>query len=213
MWHRRPLFEDRLDAGTRLAAEVARRDLADPVVLALPRGGVPVAHAVARRLQAPLDVVLVAKLGVPTQPELAMGAVGESGIVVEEPTVIEAAHITERVWRTAVAKATDRLAAKAAAWRGGRAPIDVAGRTAVIVDDGIATGSTARAACQVMRARGAAQVIVAVPVAPRATVDRLGSDADDVIVLESPEPFRAIGLFYDDFEQVPDSEVRRLLGR
>jgi putative phosphoribosyl transferase len=182
-------------------------------VLGLPRGGVPVAFEVAQALGAPLDVLVVRKLGVPVQPELAMGAVGEDGVRVLNDDVLRMVRL--RPDQLAAVERTERaeVQRRLALFRGGRARERVAGRVAVVVDDGIATGSTARAACQVARAHGARRVIVAVPVGSAGTLRELSDVADDVVCLLTPATFFAIGEFYDDFSQTTDAEVVALLQR
>ena len=204
-------FRNRSDAGRRLASRLRFLRGEDVVVLGLPRGGVPVAAEVARALGAPLDVILVRKLGVPAQPELGLGAIGESGARVINPDVVRYAHVSEEQIAQVEQKERAELQRRAQRFRGD-APIEpLAGRTAVIVDDGIATGSTARAACQVARALGAAAVVLAVPVAPPSTDQALRGDADEVICLEMPDRFLAIGEWYEDFAQTSDEEVVALL--
>jgi putative phosphoribosyl transferase len=200
-------FRDRRDAGRQLAT--ALEDLRDdrPVVLGLPRGGVPVAAEVASALDAPLDVILVRKLGVPVQPELAMGAIGEDGVRVLNVEVVDAIHADEATIDEVERRERAELAARADRFRSGRPRLDVSGRTVIVVDDGIATGSTARAAIAVARAHGAARVVLAVPVAPPRTCRELAEVADDVVCLQQPEPFLAVGQFYRDFAQTTDAEV------
>jgi predicted phosphoribosyltransferase len=207
------MFADRADAGRRLAALLAARVGGDAIVLGLPRGGVVVAFEIAQRLHMPLDVIVVRKLGVPRQPELAMGALGEGGVRVLDDAVIRAANVGARDIEAVATVEAEVLAARAGRFRAGRRAPDLRGREVVIVDDGLATGSTARAACAVARAAGAARVVLAVPVAPSGTVRTLRSIADDVVVVATPSPFAAIGQFYDDFTQTPDDEVVRLLDR
>jgi putative phosphoribosyl transferase len=211
------LFRNRAEAGELLAAEVGQRLRDVPpgkiVVLGLPRGGVPVAAAVAEALQAPLDVIVVRKLGVPSQPELAMGAIGENGMRVLNGEVLTVTGVRESEVAEVERRERAELERRAALYRANRPPIDLAGKTAVIVDDGIATGSTAAAAAQIARQAGAQRVIIATPVAPPITIRRLATVADDVIALRTPENFFAIGEWYADFSQTSDNEVRRLLGR
>jgi putative phosphoribosyl transferase len=214
-------FRDRSDAGRQLAVrlaeelrgsdqEVARSDL---VVLALPRGGVPVGYEVAVGLTAPLDVILVRKIGLPVQPELAMGAIGEDGVRVVNDEVVRAARVSAAVFAEVEARERRELERRAARFRALRPRVPLAGRTGLIVDDGIATGSTVRAAAEVARALGAARVMVATPVAPESTVARLrhADEVDAVFVLETPPIFRAIGESYDDFTQVAEEQVVELL--
>ncbi|HET9443586.1 MAG TPA: phosphoribosyltransferase, partial [Acidimicrobiales bacterium] len=200
-------FVDRVDAGRRLAAELAHLRGEAMVVLGLPRGGVPVAAEVARALDAPLDVIVVRKLGVPSQPELGMGAIGENGVRILNPEVVGLSGVTERQLEMVEARERAELERRALRYRGGRPRLALEGRTAVVVDDGIATGSTARAACQVARAHGAARVVLAVPVAPPGWAARFAGDADERVAVETPSPFFAIGQFYDDFSQISDQEV------
>ncbi|HET9609084.1 MAG TPA: phosphoribosyltransferase family protein [Acidimicrobiales bacterium] len=207
------LFADRIDAGRRLAERLGHLRDADPVVLALPRGGVPVAYQVAEALDAPLDVIVVRKLGVPFQPELGMGAIGEDGVRIVNPEVVRAARVTDDEIAAVERRERAELERRARRFRGDRPRVPLEGRTAIVVDDGIATGSTARAACQVARAHGAARVVLAVPVAPPGWTDRLGDDADDLVCLETPEQFWAIGQWYGDFTQTSDGEVVDLLER
>jgi putative phosphoribosyl transferase len=204
-------FLDRADAGRRLAGVLTEVCDADAVVLGLPRGGIPVGYEIARALGVPLDVVLVRKVGLPVQPELAMGAIGEDGIRLINTEVVQAEHVSQQEFAEVEQRERAELRRRAERYRLDRPRAAVAGRTAIVVDDGIATGSTARAACEVARAHGAARVILAVPVAPRATVAMLGQVADQVVCLESPEPFYAIGQWYQDFSQTSDAEVVRLL--
>ena len=204
-------FRNRSDAGRRLANRLQFLSGEDVVVLGLPRGGVPVAAAVARALGAPLDVILVRKLGVPAQPELGLGAIGESGARVINQEVVRYAHVSEAQIAQVEAKERAELQRRAQRFRGDAPHVPLAGRTAVIVDDGIATGSTARAACQVARALGAAAVVLAVPVAPPSADRALRGDADEVICLEMPDRFLAIGEWYEDFAQTSDEEVVALL--
>jgi putative phosphoribosyl transferase len=204
-------FLDRADAGRRLAGALTEVRGADAIVLGLPRGGIPVAYQIARALGAPLDVILVRKVGLPAQPELAMGAIGEDGVRLVNTEVVDAEHVSEREFAEVEHRERAELHRRAERYRLDRPRAVVAGRTAIVVDDGIATGSTARAACQVARAHGAARVILAVPVAPRSTVAALNHVADQVVCLESPEPFYAIGQWYQDFSQTSDAEVVRLL--
>jgi putative phosphoribosyl transferase len=204
-------FRDRVDAGRQLAARVRSFAGPDLVVLGIPRGGVPVAAEVARALGAPLDVVVVRKLGVPMQPELAMGAIGEGDVRVLNDEVLRLARISATELAQVEARERDELARRARRFRGERPPTPLAGRTAMIVDDGIATGSTASAACRVLRAQGAARVVLAVPVAAPTVADALAAVADEVVCLELPVHLRSVGEWYADFSQTSDEEVVRLL--
>jgi len=209
------LFTDRADAGRGLARELAFLRGSDVVVLGLPRGGVPVAYEVARELGAPLDVIVVRKLGVPFQPELAMGAIGEGGVRIINHEVVHGSLIAPDELAVAEQRERQELERQARQFRAGRSRVDIAGKTAVVVDDGIATGSTARAACEVARGQGAARVMFAAPVgAPRsaqALVHRRG--CDEVILLRTPASFRSVGQWYADFTPVPDTDVTALLQR
>jgi putative phosphoribosyl transferase len=211
------IFRDRAEAGALLATEVVRRRAGQPreevVVLGLPRGGVPVAAAVARAIDAPLDVIVVRKLGVPYQPELAMGAIGEDGARVLNDQVLAVAGVRAKDLAEVERRERIELERRARAYRGDRPPINLVGKTAIVVDDGIATGSTVAAACQIARQRGAARVVVATPVAPPSSIHRLAEVADDVIALITPEDFFAIGEWYLDFSPTSDDEVRQLLQR
>lgn len=184
-----------------------------PLVAALPRGGVPVGFEVSRVLGCDLDVLVVRKVGVPFQPELAMGAVGERGVVIENREVMRAAHISERVFEAVVAAETAELEARVGIYREVAEPIDPAGRTVIITDDGLATGSSALAAIDVARAGGALAVWVAVPVAPADSIRRVEAAADRLIVLHRPHRFMAVGAWYRDFSQTSNDEVRDLLRR
>jgi len=207
------MFRDRIEAGKQLAEHLLHLENRDVVVLGLPRGGVPVAHQVARALDAPLDVIVVRKLGVPHQPELAMGAIGEEGVRIVDWDIVAMAGVSREELAAVEYRERVELDRRARLFRGGRSRISLEGRVAVIVDDGIATGSTARAAAQVARKLGAARVVVATPVAPRQVKARLGRDADEVIVVETPDPFYAIGQFYVDFSQTADADVTAILER
>ena len=204
-------FRDRADAGRRLAARLRDVSLDNVVVLALPRGGVPVAAEVARALDAPLDIIVVRKLGVPDQPELAMGAIGEGGVRLVDERVVAMARVGSEQIAAVEVRERAELARRAAQFRGVRPRVPLRERTALLVDDGIATGSTMRAACAVARAMGARRVVAATPVAPTDAIASLHEVADDVIAVESPRRFFAIGEFYDDFTQTTDAEVVQLL--
>ncbi len=199
-------FANRTDAGRRLATRLAGLRGASVVVLALPRGGLPVAAPVAVALGAPLDVLPVRKLGVPWQPELAMGAIAEGGVQVVEDDVVHRAGLTGRTIEDAAEHERPALG-RAAAYREGRAPVPLEGSTVVIVDDGLATGSTARAACIAARARGASRVVLAVPVAPPHWALPMHDVADECVALHVPSDFHAVGQAYDDFSPVTDAEA------
>lgn len=203
-------FRDRVDAGRRLAKRLAGLRGQDVVVLGLPRGGVPVAFEVAKALDAPLDVIVVRKLGVPFQPELAMGAIGEGNARVFDGRVISLTGVTEADLQAVERRERGLLEARVARYRQRRMRADLNGRTAIIVDDGIATGSTARVACQIARELGAARVILAAPVAPTRVLASL-TEPDDVFCLVSARDFQAVGHHYSDFSPVADEEVVQLL--
>jgi putative phosphoribosyl transferase len=207
------LFRDRRDAGQRLAARLEYLRSEHPIVLGLPRGGVPVAFQVARALDAPLDVIVVRKLGVPFQPELGMGAIGEDGARVLNDDVIRLAGIKPDDIAKVEARERAEVERRARRFRGERPMLSLEGRTVIIVDDGIATGGTARAALKVARVHGANRVVLAVPVAPPDTVRELVADADEVVCLETPAAFSAIGAWYADFSQTPDEQVTALLAK
>lgn len=200
-------FRDRRDAGRQLAARLGHLKGTGVVVLGLPRGGVPVAAEVAEALAAPLDVCLVRKLGVPSQPELGMGAIGEGGVRVINDDVMRTARVAPDDLARVEAREREVLESRARRYRAGREPVGTRGRTVVVVDDGVATGSTARAACRIARAGGAARIVLAVPVAPQDWTARLGEDADELVCPHTPWDFYAIGQFYDDFSQTDDDEV------
>jgi putative phosphoribosyl transferase len=206
-------FGNREDAGRQLAARLAYLRNQPVVVLGLPRGGVPVAYQVAKALHAPLDVIVVRKLGVPFQPELGMGAVGEAGVRILNGDVLSFAGISADQLARVEERERAEVARRASRYRNGRPRIPLDGKIAVVVDDGVATGSTARAACGIARALGAARVVLAVPVAPVDWHDRLGADADELVCVATPEPFYAIGQFYADFSPTSDDEVVRCLTR
>jgi putative phosphoribosyl transferase len=208
-------FRDRFDAGRRLAErlrdEYGGRD--DVVVLALPRGGVPVGYELARVLGAPLDVFLVRKLGVPGHEELALGAIAGGGVRVLNDDVVTAVGLSEdEVARLAVAEQKE-LERREQQYRNGREPIEFENRTAILVDDGLATGASMRAAALAVRRHHPKKVVIAVPVAAQRTCDELRSEVDEVVCATTPEPFLAVGYWYEDFTQTTDDEVRELLTR
>jgi putative phosphoribosyl transferase len=205
------MFQDRRDAGRAVARAVAALgDLGDAVVLALPRGGVPVAYEVARACSLPLDVLLVRKLGAPHQRELAVGAVASGGVVVLNPEIVSGLHITEPMLQSAIAGEQAQIERQERIYRLSRPAQPINNRTVILVDDGLATGATMRAAIQAVRPR-ASRVIVAVPVGPPSLCEELAEEADRVVCVETPEPLEAVGLYYRDFEQTTDDEVRALL--
>ncbi len=208
-------FRNRSDAGRQLAKALAGYKDQQPVILALPRGGVPVAAQVAAALNAPLDLILVRKIGVPFQPELAMGAVVDGGtpIVVRNEDVIRLAGIDESEFKAVCDDELAEIERRRRRYLGNRKHVDVSGRTAIVIDDGIATGATTRAALRATRVREPKRLVLAVPVAPTDSLSELRHDADDVVCLEDHEPFGAIGVYYADFSQVPDEEVIELLKR
>lgn len=207
-------YHDRTEAGRRLAR--ALREYAgrpDLLVLALPRGGVPVGAEIAQALQAPLDVFIVRKLGVPAHPELAMGAIASGGVRVIDRAVMEQFGVTEAELAAVAAVEGQELERRERLYREGRPSPDVAGRTVILVDDGLATGATMAAAATALRARQPASLIVAVPIAPPETCEAIRVLVDDIICPVTPEPFVAVGLWYDDFSETTDEEVRELLAR
>lgn len=206
-------FADRTEAGRRLAPLLAHLRGGDVVVVGLPRGGVPVAEEIAAALGAPLDVIVVRKLGVPFQPELGMGAIGEDGVRVLNPDVVRLARVGDEELAAVEARERLELERRAQRFRAGHPRVPLAGRTVVVVDDGIATGSTAKAACEVARAEGARRVVLAVPVAPPDWTSRLGDAADEYVCVATPDPFYAVGQFYRDFSQTTDAEVVACLRR
>ena len=210
----RGIFDDRADAGRRLAARLAHfggRD--DVVVLALPRGGVPVGYEVARSLGAPLDVLVVRKLGVPGFEELAMGAVAGGGVRVLDDELVRSLRIPDRLVERVTERERAEVERRERAYRGGRPAPGLRGKTVILVDDGIATGSTVRAAVAALRHSSPARIVVAAPVAPPSTCEMLRRVADEVVCVETPEPFSAISLWYRSFPQTSDDEVREYLGR
>ncbi len=208
-------FKDRSDAGRKLAKALASYKDQQPVMLALPRGGVPVAAEVAAVLNAPLDLILVRKIGVPFQPELAMGAVVDGGapIIVRNEDVIRLAGIDESEFKAICDSELAEIERRRQRYLGGRERVEVSGRTAIVIDDGVATGATTRVALRATRMRNPKRLVLAVPVAPTDTLAALRSDADDVVCLEDHEFFGAIGVYYADFSQVSDAEVIELLKR
>jgi putative phosphoribosyl transferase len=205
-------FADRAEAGRRLAerlGEYAGRD--DVVVLGLPRGGVPVAAEVARALGVPLDVFLVRKLGVPGREELAFGAIALGGARVLNGDVLAALRIDDETIEDVARREQAELERRAEAYRGSTEPPDVRGRTAILVDDGLATGASMRAAVEAVRGLGPDRVVVAVPAAARETCSRLGEHVDEIVCLLTPEPFFAVGMWYRDFSETSDDDVRAAL--
>jgi predicted phosphoribosyltransferase len=205
-------FADRRDGGRLLAQRLGRyAHRRDVVVLGLPRGGMPVAAEVASALGAPLDVFVVRKLGVPGHEELAMGAIASGGVRVLNDDVVDAVGIPEREIDAVAARELETLEAREHAYRGDRDPVELRGRTAILVDDGLATGATMRAAIRALKGLGAAAIVVAVPTAPRETCEALRGEVDDVVCATTPEPFTAVGLWYRDFAPVSDDQVSELL--
>jgi putative phosphoribosyl transferase len=209
------LFTDRADAGKKLAKRLLHLKDEKPVVLALPRGGVPVAFEVAKALAAPLDLVLVRKIGVPFQEEYALGAIADGGepeLVIDED-IRRSLNISEDYVAQAKAEALEEIERRRRVYLGNRAPVEIAGHTAIIVDDGIATGATMLAALRAVRRRNPARLVLAVPVAPPDSLWRLRAEADETICLHEPEYFSAVGQFYQNFGQTQDDEVIALLAK
>lgn len=206
------LFRDRAEAGRHLLSRLgAYQGRPDVLVLGLPRGGIPVAYEVARGLGAPLDVFVVRKLGVPGQEELAMGAIATGGVRIVNRDVVDALHIPPDVVDRAAAEEARELERREQSYRGERPKPQVAGKTVILVDDGLATGSTMRAAVAALRQQGPARIVVAVPVAAPSTCQELRREVDEIVCFATPEPFMAVGRFYDDFAQTTDEEVTGLL--
>jgi len=206
------LFRDRLDAGRRLAEKLSRyAGKSDVVVLALPRGGVPVAAEVARALDAPLDVFLVRKLGFPGQEELAMGAIASGGSRVLNTSLLRRLHVPPETVDAVAMRERRELDRREREYRGSHSPASVRGRTVILVDDGLATGASMHAAVAALRAQEPARIVVAVPVGAPSTCEDLRQIADEIVCAETPEPFAAVGQWYDDFSQTTDEEVRQLL--
>ncbi|MGE0197102.1 MAG: phosphoribosyltransferase, partial [Methylocystis sp.] len=208
-------FYDRTDAGRRLAAALETFKAEDVVVFALPRGGAPVAEPIAMSLNAPLDLVLVRKIGAPFQPELAMGAVADGGdpVVVRNDDVIAMADVSEREFQDACARELGEIERRRRLYLGHRARPEAKGRVAIVVDDGVATGATTRAALRAVRARAPSKLVLAVPVAPPDALDSLAPEVDEIVCLETHRAFGAIGFFYREFRQISDDEVIVILDR
>ena len=206
------IFEDRVDAGEKLAKALVDYSGADAVILAIPRGGVIVGEVVARQLGVPLDVVVPRKIGAPGNPELGLGAIAP-GVRVIDPRMVEMLGVSESYLERQIAAEEEEIERRLGAYRGGRPPADVAGKVAIVVDDGVATGGTAFAALRWAKAQGASTVVLAVPVAPGASIGRLEQEADRVVVLSAPEPFFAVGEWYRRFDQTTDEEVVAALAR
>jgi putative phosphoribosyl transferase len=204
-------FADRREAGVLLGAELAGRDLPDPVVLGLARGGVPVAAEVAAALGAPLDVLVARKIGAPVQPELGIGAIAEGGVAVIDRGTVAALGVGDRELEALAAREQRELERRVRAYRGERPAVPLEGRTAVVVDDGLATGVTAAAGAAAAERRGAARVVIAVPVCAPETAEALGGAVDEVVCLMAPPTFRAVGAYYEDFGQLADEDVTRAL--
>ena len=205
------LFLDRRDAGRRLAERLEHLRETNPVVIGLPRGGVPVAYEVATALDAPLEVAIVRKLGAPFQPEYAIGAIGEEDVVFLNPDVVGILSLSDQELELVMSRERSELERRQRLYRGDRAPLPVRGRTVILVDDGIATGASASAAARILRRRGAARVVLAVPVGPPGAGERFGEELDELICLEAPEDFFAVGPYYEHFGQTSDEEVVHLL--
>lgn len=208
------IFRDRSEAGRALAASLtqyAGRD--DALVLALPRGGVPVGYEIAQALRLPLDVFVVRKLGTPGQPELAMGAIASGGVTVINRDVVDALGIADYMVRQVAETEQQELERRERHYRGDRPPLEAGGKTVILVDDGLATGSSMRAAAAALRRMQAARIVVAVPVAAPATCNQLRAEIDELVCASTPEPFLAVGQWYRDFSQTTDEEVRELLER
>ena len=206
------IFRNRAEAGQQLASRLgkyANRD--DVIVLGVPRGGVPIAFEVATALNLPLDIFVLRKLGVPGHEELAFGAIGSGGVRVLDRQIVEAVGLSELVIELVTRAERAELARREQIYRGGRPPLDVRGKTVILVDDGIATGSSLRAGVRALRQMQPAAIVIAAPVAPRSTVNRLRREVDDVVCVEIPERFYGVGQFYHDFSQVSDEEVNELL--
>ncbi len=205
------LFHNRADAGRQLAGQLREYAGQDVVVLALPRGGVPVAAEVARALGAPLDVLVVRKLGVPFDPELAMGAIASGGAMVRAQAVIDWHSVSEQAFDHVLQREQQELERREVRYRGGRPPANVQGRTTIVVDDGLATGATMHAAIMALRARQPARIVVAVPVASAGAAEAFASEVDDFVCVDVPAKLEGISLFYADFRQTEDEEVLALL--
>ena len=203
-------FKDRVDAGQILANKLSKYADQKPVVLGLPRGGVPVAFEVAKALKAPMDVYIVRKLGVPGHEELAMGAIATGDVCVLNEAVIEALQISDTEIETETRKEKEELKRREHLYRGGRPPFDVTSRTVLLIDDGIATGSTIKEAIAALKKQKAGRIIIGVPVAPPSTIEELRKEVDEVVCVSTPEFFIAISLWYDEFPQTTDDEVREL---
>ncbi|MCU1276348.1 MAG: putative phosphoribosyltransferase [Bryobacterales bacterium] len=207
-------FRDRTEAGQLLARKLRRyADRPDVIVLALPRGGVPVAYEVAKALHAPLDVFLVRKLGVPGQEELAMGAIATGGIRVLNEDVVRMLNIPPRVIDSVAAQEARELERRERLYREDRPAPDLTGRTVILVDDGLATGSSMRAAVAALRQKNPSRIVVAVPIAAAATCREFEGEVDEIVCYATPEPFYSVGLWYEDFSQTTDEEIRQLLER
>jgi predicted phosphoribosyltransferase len=206
-------FHDRSDAGRRLAARLLSYASLRPLVLALPRGGAQVGYEVARALGAPLDVLVVRKLGVPGHAELAMGAIASGGTRVLNEEILELLHIPQRIVELVATMEAREVERRERLYRDGKPAVELRGRTVLLVDDGLATGATMRAAIRAARRQGASRVIVAVPVAAREACAELRAEADEVVCSATPEPFVAVGLWYEDFTPTTDEGVRELLER
>lgn len=207
-----PLFEDRRDAGHRLAEKLQALELkGDIIVLALPRGGVPVGYEIARALDAPLDIFVTRKIGAPGNPEFAIGAIASDGTVVLDDNVVEDLYISDSYIESETERQLTEVQRRLSVYRGDEPPPRIEGRTVVLVDDGVATGATVRASLRALRQRGPARLVLAVPVGPPQTIAELRELADDIVVVDTPQPFWAIGRFYRSFSQTTDDQVIQLL--
>jgi putative phosphoribosyl transferase len=205
------IYENRSDAGKRLARELLNYRRDDPIILALPRGGVVVGAEIALALDAPLDLILVRKLGVPWQPELAMGAVVDGAYVVRNEDILGQIDLPEEEFREICERELEEIERRRKLYLKDRSRAELEDRAVIVVDDGIATGATARTALRAVRSRMPRRVVLAVPVAPTSTLEELSGEADDIVCLQSHEPFYAIGAFYEDFHQISDREVIEIL--